>query len=259
MTLKPQTRYFTDPPTETNEAAIETFWNGQLYTVIGKPDAAGALAAAAVVEAVRDPDLARRRADRAGRRAGAWSGACGAGARREPTGAGSATHEPRRPLRAAGAARRCSSRRWSGGWRTPADTTIRSRLDGPAGAGVRAARRACRRSRACRRPIWRPASRAWSTSSPAGACRASPRCRCSQQLKARGVAIDGIAVRDRPEDLADFLARNGDPYERIGSRRRKPGADRARLVGRAGKLRRRWPGRHPLPAYRPDRGRRHAD
>jgi cytochrome c-type biogenesis protein CcmF len=40
--LKPQTRYFTDPPTETNEAAIRTFWNGQLYTVIGKPDASGA-------------------------------------------------------------------------------------------------------------------------------------------------------------------------------------------------------------------------
>jgi cytochrome c biogenesis protein CcmG/thiol:disulfide interchange protein DsbE len=40
-----------------------------------------------------------------------------------------------------------------------------------------------------------------------------------QQLKSRGVAIDGIAVRDRPEDLTDFLARNGDPYERIGSDR----------------------------------------
>jgi cytochrome c-type biogenesis protein CcmF len=40
--LKPQTRYFSDPPTETNEAAIETFWNGQLYTVVGKPDGAGA-------------------------------------------------------------------------------------------------------------------------------------------------------------------------------------------------------------------------
>jgi cytochrome c biogenesis protein CcmG/thiol:disulfide interchange protein DsbE len=38
-----------------------------------------------------------------------------------------------------------------------------------------------------------------------------------QQLKARGVLIDGIAVRDRPEDIADFLARNGDPSERIGS------------------------------------------
>jgi len=40
-----------------------------------------------------------------------------------------------------------------------------------------------------------------------------------QQLKARGVGIDGIAIRDRPEDVAVFLARNGDPYERIGSDR----------------------------------------
>jgi cytochrome c-type biogenesis protein CcmF len=41
VTLKPQTRYFSDPPTDTNEAAIETFWNGQLYSVIGKPDQSG--------------------------------------------------------------------------------------------------------------------------------------------------------------------------------------------------------------------------
>jgi cytochrome c-type biogenesis protein CcmF len=41
MTLRPQTRYFSDPPMETNEAAIDTFWNGQLYTVIGKPDPSG--------------------------------------------------------------------------------------------------------------------------------------------------------------------------------------------------------------------------
>ena len=40
-TLKPETRYFSDPPAETNEAAIETFWNGQLYTVVGKPDPSG--------------------------------------------------------------------------------------------------------------------------------------------------------------------------------------------------------------------------
>jgi cytochrome c-type biogenesis protein CcmF len=40
--LQPQTRYFSDPPTETNEAAIRTFWNGQLYTVVGKPDSSGA-------------------------------------------------------------------------------------------------------------------------------------------------------------------------------------------------------------------------
>ena len=42
ITLSPQTRYFSDPPTETNEAAIRTFWNGQLYTVVGKPDPSGA-------------------------------------------------------------------------------------------------------------------------------------------------------------------------------------------------------------------------
>ena len=37
------------------------------------------------------------------------------------------------------------------------------------------------------------------------------------ELDRRGVAIDGIAVRDKPEDVADFLQRNGDPYERIGA------------------------------------------
>jgi cytochrome c biogenesis protein CcmG/thiol:disulfide interchange protein DsbE len=31
------------------------------------------------------------------------------------------------------------------------------------------------------------------------------------------VVIEGIAVRDRPEDLAVFLAEHGDPYERIGN------------------------------------------
>jgi cytochrome c biogenesis protein CcmG/thiol:disulfide interchange protein DsbE len=37
------------------------------------------------------------------------------------------------------------------------------------------------------------------------------------ELKRQGVKIDAIAIRDRPEDVAGFLARNGDPYERIGS------------------------------------------
>lgn len=36
-----------------------------------------------------------------------------------------------------------------------------------------------------------------------------------EDLKARGVSIYGIAVRDRPDDLADFLERNGDPYQLI--------------------------------------------
>lgn len=38
-----------------------------------------------------------------------------------------------------------------------------------------------------------------------------------RELKERGVLIEGIAIRDRPEDVADFLRRNGDPYDRIGS------------------------------------------
>jgi cytochrome c biogenesis protein CcmG/thiol:disulfide interchange protein DsbE len=38
-----------------------------------------------------------------------------------------------------------------------------------------------------------------------------------KQLQARGVVIDGIAIRDRGDDVAQFLDRNGDPYERIGS------------------------------------------
>lgn len=37
------------------------------------------------------------------------------------------------------------------------------------------------------------------------------------QMKAAGVPIDAIAIRDRPEDVARFLERNGNPYERIGS------------------------------------------
>jgi cytochrome c-type biogenesis protein CcmF len=39
--LRPQSRFFTDPPTETNEAAIKTVMSGQLYTVIGQSDPEG--------------------------------------------------------------------------------------------------------------------------------------------------------------------------------------------------------------------------
>jgi cytochrome c biogenesis protein CcmG/thiol:disulfide interchange protein DsbE len=36
-------------------------------------------------------------------------------------------------------------------------------------------------------------------------------------LKRRGVPIDGVAIRDRSEDVARFLEQWGDPFERIGS------------------------------------------
>jgi cytochrome c biogenesis protein CcmG/thiol:disulfide interchange protein DsbE len=38
-----------------------------------------------------------------------------------------------------------------------------------------------------------------------------------KQLADAGVPIDAIAIRDRPEDVAGFLARWGDPYRAIGS------------------------------------------
>lgn len=37
------------------------------------------------------------------------------------------------------------------------------------------------------------------------------------QLAAQGVEIDGVAIRDRKEDLAAFLVRYGNPYARIGA------------------------------------------
>ena len=37
------------------------------------------------------------------------------------------------------------------------------------------------------------------------------------ELKQRGVRIEAIAVRDRPEDVSAFLERNGDPFLGIGS------------------------------------------
>jgi cytochrome c biogenesis protein CcmG/thiol:disulfide interchange protein DsbE len=37
------------------------------------------------------------------------------------------------------------------------------------------------------------------------------------ELARQGVEIDGIAIRDHKPDLARFLARNGNPYTRIGA------------------------------------------
>jgi cytochrome c-type biogenesis protein CcmF len=41
FTLRPQARMFSDPPTETNESAIATRLDGQLYLVLGKQDEQG--------------------------------------------------------------------------------------------------------------------------------------------------------------------------------------------------------------------------
>lgn len=37
------------------------------------------------------------------------------------------------------------------------------------------------------------------------------------RLKQAGVVIDAVAIRDTPAAIADFLARNGDPYAAIGN------------------------------------------
>ncbi len=36
------------------------------------------------------------------------------------------------------------------------------------------------------------------------------------ELKRRGVVIEGVAVRDAPQDVARFLNQHGDPFARIG-------------------------------------------
>ncbi|MCB2076347.1 MAG: DsbE family thiol:disulfide interchange protein [Novosphingobium sp.] len=36
-------------------------------------------------------------------------------------------------------------------------------------------------------------------------------------LARQGIEIDGVAIRDRPDDVKAFLARNGNPYARIGA------------------------------------------
>lgn len=38
-----------------------------------------------------------------------------------------------------------------------------------------------------------------------------------ETLRRQGAEITGVAIRDRPEDVAAFLARHGDPYSRIGA------------------------------------------
>lgn len=36
-------------------------------------------------------------------------------------------------------------------------------------------------------------------------------------LRARGIDVIGVAIRDKPEDLARFFAANGNPFSRVGA------------------------------------------
>ena len=103
-------------------------------------------------------------------------------------------------------------------WRlaTPADTNVRSKLDGqplpafslpaalPAKPGLSS------RDLATGQPRLVNVFASWCVP-------CITEVKVLDELRRRGVAIDGIAVRDRSQDLAQFLAKHGDPYQRIGS------------------------------------------
>ncbi len=105
-------------------------------------------------------------------------------------------------------------------WRlaTPADTTVRSKLDGqqvpafvlpaalPSKAGLSTA------DLASGKPRLVNIFASWCVPCIGEAP-------VLEDLRRRGVKIEGIAIRDTPEAVAAFLARHGDPYERIGSDR----------------------------------------
>ena len=138
----------------------------------------------------------------------------------------------------------------------PASRNIQSALIGqPVPEFSLARRRAGPAGPVAARPIAR-ASRGWSTSSPAGAFPAGPKRRSSPSSPRRGVPIDGIAVRDRPEDVAAFLASYGNPFQAIGSDVDRRVQLDLGSAGRAGDLRDRRPGHHPPPAYRRDHAAR---
>ena len=102
-------------------------------------------------------------------------------------------------------------------WRlgTPADTTISSKMIGKDLSDVRAA------------PALPGRPGVWA-GDPAGGPRvinffASWCVPCIaempllEELKSEGVRVQGIAVRDRPDDIAAFLKERGDPYDAIGA------------------------------------------
>ena len=103
-------------------------------------------------------------------------------------------------------------------WRlaTPADTTVASKLEGkpvPAfdlGPAIDSKPALSSRDLASGRPRLLNVFASWCVP-------CITEVKVLQQLRGQGVAIDGIAIRDRPEDLSAFLARHGDPYERIGA------------------------------------------
>ena len=216
--LRPQMRYFSDPPTETSEAAIVTFWNGQLYTVIGKPDPGGAWqlrlwwkpfvtliwAGGALIALGGALALSARRC----------AGGGGAAGRRMAAGGLRMSRAVRfAPVGIAAVGRRRA--RLAARDARPAPTSRRSLKVSPCRRSP--CRRRCPASRRSLPPTSPKANRTLLNVFASWCVPCIEEVQVLQQLQAHGVAIDGIAVRDRPADIAAFLARNGDPYDRIGS------------------------------------------
>lgn len=52
-----------------------------------------------------------------------------------------------------------------------------------------------------------------------------------EMLASRGVTIDGVALRDKPENVAEFLAEYGNPFARVGA---DPASKFAIAIGSSG-------------------------
>ena len=100
--------------------------------------------------------------------------------------------------------------------RSPSDTTIRSRLVGRPIPDFALARASAAHPALEARDLRTGAPRLLNVfASWCVPCAAeSPQL---MALKERGVPIDAVAIRDRPQDVEAFLARYGDPFARIGS------------------------------------------
>ena len=236
VTLHPQSRQFFEPVMQTSEAALLTRWDGQLYAVIAQPDGAWRwpLAGAPVVEALCDLHLVRRDAGRVRR-----------------------AHRVARPHVPPGqeACKEQVGRRMKRSWLlwiplavvafigglaiyglvVPKDNTVYSAMVGeklpefalpPAMVGVEGLSNA---NMADGKPRLLNIFASWCIPCKVEAPHL-------EALKQAGAEIDAIAVRDRPQDVAAFLAEYGNPFRRIGSDSEMAVQLKLGFVGCAGNL-----------------------
>ena len=69
--------------------------------------------------------------------------------------------------------------------------------------------------------------------------------------KEQGVTVKAINYKDKPEDAVRWLNQGGNPYSAIGADQDGRVVDRLGRLRRAGNLRDRCPGPHPLQGRRP--------